>query len=395
MPRGTGRILLAWEGGAGRGHIVTLKTIAEALGDRFIYDAALCRMDHAAELAPLCELAFPGAALAVDRRRRLDAGDPKTATWGEFLGDLRFADLKFLVTQLQWWLTTIAARQSAMVIADMSPCALLAARIAGIPAVAVGTGYSVPPPGLGEFPILLPEHTRRIYPETELLGVVNQALAQFGSAPLARLPDIYAQAISLPRTIAQLDPYDGHRRQPLLPPLNEALPRPTVLGDEIFVYFSTSELDDAATLDALSSLGVPVRGFFPGIAAERAGRLAAAGVIVETAPVPVQAIGNRTRLMLHSGQHGSLCMGLGLGIAQVAFPQHLEHLLHARRAEALGTVEIAPRGADAATLRNLILAAYHDMPRHQAARDGSSTLYPDLFGDIVTLVRQAILPALH
>lgn len=394
MPRGTGRILLAWEGGAGRGHIVTLKTIAEALGDGFTYDAALCRMDHAAEIAPLCELAFQGANLWVNPERRRASGQVRTSTWGEFLGDLNFADPQFLTTQLKWWLDTIAARQSSMVIADMSPVALLAARVAGIPAVAIGTGYSVPPPGLGEFPILLPEFTGRIYTEAEMLTATNKALAQFGAAPLARFPEIYAKAISLPRTIPQLDPYNGRRTRPLLPPLNEALPRPGKLGDEIFIYFSTSELDDPALLEAVCTLGLPMRGYFPGLAAERAERLAAAGVVLEAGPVPVELIGERSRLMLHSGQHGSLCMGLGLGLVQVAFPQHLEHLFHARRAQALGTVDIAERDASAETLRDLIASAYRDTARHQRARDLSNELYPSLFGDIATLARQAILPAL-
>ncbi|MET0360442.1 MAG: hypothetical protein ABW048_01695, partial [Sphingobium sp.] len=60
------RILLAWESGAGRGHIVTLRTVAEALGPAFAYDAALCVIDHAGELAPLCEMVFPGARLFVN-----------------------------------------------------------------------------------------------------------------------------------------------------------------------------------------------------------------------------------------------------------------------------------------------------------------------------------------
>ena len=35
--------LLAWEDGSGRGHVVPLRTVAEAVRDRFSFDAALCR----------------------------------------------------------------------------------------------------------------------------------------------------------------------------------------------------------------------------------------------------------------------------------------------------------------------------------------------------------------
>jgi hypothetical protein len=395
MPRASARVLLAWEGGAGRGHIVTLKTIAEALGGDFIYDAALCRMDHADEIAPLCERTFRSAVLWDNNVRRRAAGNPRTASWGEFLGDLNFCDPQFLITQIGWWLATIRARQSALLIADFAPCALLAARIAGIPAVAVGTGYSAPPPGMAEFPALLAQSTTRIYREADLLAATNAALAHFGATPLACLSDIYGHALSMPRTIAELDPYFAARTTPLLPPLNQAVPRGEGGGDEIFIYFSTSERDDPALMQAIAGLGVPTRLFMPGIADDLAQSLASAGVMIERAPVPLPDIGRRSRLMLHAGQHGSLCMALGMGLVQIAFPQHLEHLYHARRAAELGAVDVIERNAmDAAGIRATILAAYHDRDRQAAARALSVRLQPGLFGDIHALVRQRILPLL-
>ncbi|UJW85189.1 hypothetical protein [Devosia sp. SL43] len=389
------RVLLAWEGGAGRGPIVTLKVVAEALGDACIYDAALCRMDHAAEIAPLCELAFPGAVLWHNETRRREAGNPKAATWGEFLGDLNFGDPQFLITQVGWWLTTIKARQSNLLVGDFSPVALLAARLAGIAAVAVGTGYSVPPADMDTFPVLIPEFATRIYDEATLVKTVNAALGHFGGLPLSRLPDIYAQALSMPRTIAALDPYVGLRSEMPLPPLNTALPRLEGGGDEIFIYFSTSERDDAELMAAILSLDVPVRIYMPGITVELASQLAAAGHVVERAAVAAEDIGRRSRLMLHAGQHGSLCLGLGLGLVQIAFPQHLEQLCHARAAEALGTVDIIEKNRlDSDGIRAAILRAYHDADRQQLARAVSDRLYPSLFGDIHALVRERILPLL-
>lgn len=391
----SGRVLLAWEGGAGRGHIVTLKILAEALGDAFIYDAALCRMDYAAEIAPLCDLVFPGARLWVNDARRAAAGRPRTATWGDFLGDLNFFDSQFLITQIGWWLETIKARQSRLLIADFAPAALLAARIAGIASVCVGTGYSAPPAGLDPYPVLIPEFAIRVHDEAQMLGAVNAAMTHFGAAPLRRLSDIYAHALSMPRTIPALDPYTQWRSEAVLPPLNEALPRPDGTGVEVFIYFSTTERDDPAIMAAIASLGVPARLYMPGVDDALAAELTAAGLIVERAPVPVEEIGRRSRLMLHSGQHGSLCMGLGLGLLQIAFPQHLEHLFHARRAQALGTLDIIEaRTLDADAIRGKILAAYHDRPRHALARAVAEDLYPSLFGDIHTLVRQRILPLL-
>ncbi|KQX34780.1 hypothetical protein ASD04_15415 [Devosia sp. Root436] len=395
MPRGTGRILLAWEGGAGRGHIVTLKTIAEALGDGFVFDAALCRMEHAGELAPLCELAFPSAYLGFDATRRQAAGNPNTATWAEFLGDLGFADSGRLIGQIEWWLAAIQARQSSLMVGDFSPIAMLAARIAGIPMAAVGTGYSTPPAGMDAFPVLLEEHTTRIYREADLLAAVNAAMQHFGQPGYARFSDIYGAAVSMPRTIAALDPYGPWRSQPLLPPLNEALPRGSHGGDEVFIYFSTDERNDPALMEAIAGLDLPTRLYMPGIGDELAGRLGAGGVIIEKSPVPLELIAERSRVMLHAGQHGSLCMALGLGLPQVAFPQHLEHLYHARRAAQRGTVTVFQRTErDVAAIRQSIRGVHADADLARRAILLSDELYPSLFGDIAALVRGRLLPLL-
>ena len=70
----TSRVMLAWEGGAGRGHISTLRSIAQALVGLAICDAAVNNMRHAAELAPDRDLVFPGSAFRIDKTRRTQGG---------------------------------------------------------------------------------------------------------------------------------------------------------------------------------------------------------------------------------------------------------------------------------------------------------------------------------
>ncbi|MBO9589339.1 hypothetical protein [Devosia sp.] len=387
------RILLAWEGGAGRGHVVTLRDIAEALGADAICDAALCRMEHAAELVPYCDSVFQGARLSTNRARREAAGDPQVATWGDFLGDLNFWNPQFLIAQIKWWLETIKARKSRLVIADFAPCAQLAALISGIPSVAVGTGYSVPPAGLDGFPVLLPEYAELVFAEDELLRAVNMALVHYGVKPLTRLSDIYAGSTAMPRTIAGLDPYRSMRQAPPLPPLSEKLPRPDGSGNEIFFYFPGDETENHALVDALIGLDLPMRAFIPGATAGVRELFAEAGVTVEARPVSFEAINRRSRLLLHSGQHGTLCMGLGMGIGQVAFPQHLEHLFHARRAGEMAPVRIVdPAAADADEISATIMEAYEIGGGDAAATE---KLRASLFGDAGAMARARILPLLQ
>ncbi|WP_297104051.1 hypothetical protein [uncultured Devosia sp.] len=391
----TKRVLLAWEGGAGRGHVVTLKVMAEALGPQHHYEAALCRMEHAAELSAVCDEVYPSAGLYLHAGPRKKLGWPRTANWADFLGDLVFAFPERLKVQFDWWIEVLRSRRIDLVIADFAPISMLAAKALDIPSVCVGTGYSAPPPGMKTFPILLPEYTTLVHDERHLLDNANALLAPFDIEPLKAFSDVYRASVSMPRTIRQLDPYDGLRSSPLLPPLNEAVPRGTGAGEDIFVYFSTAETAYAPLVDALCGLDLPVRAFLPGASLELLDRLGRAGVIVETAPVPVELIAQRSRLMLNAGQHGSLCMGLGLGIPQLTLPQHLEHLFHARRASDLGVAEIVPyRSWEAWQIIALAREMYFDPTRQSRARELADALYPDLFGDISGLVRERVEPLL-
>lgn len=392
---GRRRILLAWESGAGRGHIITLKTVAEALGSSFAYDAALCVMDHSAELEPLCELVFPGARLFVDGARRRGAGAPRTATWGEFMGDTGFCDLAFLKTQVAWWQDVFKARATDMVIADYSPCALMAAHSLGIPSVAVGTGYGIPPLGLESFPIFLPEFSERLYDEREMVAGINAALAPLGVPPLGHLSDVYRRSAELVRTLDVLDPYAAARTQPLLPPVADVAAPVDMPGDEIFVYFSTTELRDESLVEAMMTLGLPIRAFCPGIDPAIASGLKSAGIIMEDGPVPVADIARRSRLILHSGQHGILCLGLAAGLPQIAIPQHLEQLYHARRCEAIGTgvvIDHADRVPE--RLSDTIRRIYRDAEIGRHARHIASTLRDQFTVDAAQLIRSRLLPLL-
>ncbi|MGA9659697.1 MAG: nucleotide disphospho-sugar-binding domain-containing protein [Asticcacaulis sp.] len=387
------RILLAWESGAGRGHVVTLKTVAAALGDGFTYDAALCRMDHAGELAPLCELVFPAARLRYDRARR--EGPVRTATWGEFLGDSGFRDAAFLARQVGWWKETLMARRSDLVIADYAPCAMLAAQSLGIPAIITGTGYGIVAEGLTTFHVFLPEYTERLYDEAEMTQGINAALKPLGVPELGCMPDIYRRQGELVRTLDMLDPYAGMRAQPLLPPVADIGAVSGGNGDEVFCYFSTSELKDPGVLEAICTLGLPRRAFCPGLDPVVAGQLVAAGVQLENRPVPVDLIAQRSRLMIHSGQHGILSLGLAAGVPQVAIPQHLEQLYHARRCEEQGcayVVTISDRSSD--SVRKIIQNRYEDVEFHQAARQVAARIRPQFGVDPVALIHERIGPLL-
>lgn len=390
----TQRVLLAWEGGAGRGHISTLRNIALALQGQATCDAAVNSTLHAGELAPFCDLVFHGSSLVIDKQRRTVGGLEPICSWADHLGDLGFADADFLIGRIGWWIQAIRARAANVVVADFAPVATLAARVLGLGSVVIGTGYLAPPPGLEQFPQLAPHLSLPHYHEDQLLDAVNAALAHFGAAPLLRFSDIYQCDVFLPQTIAALDPYAGQRAAAYLAPVDQGVPL-AGQGDEIFGYFSTDEHRDEALLEALRRLGPLLRLHMPGLSNDQRSVLAGAGVMQQQGPAPLDVLAARTRLSLNAGQHGTLCMALALGLPQLAIPRHLEHAYHAQRGRDLGCVDIIQRRErDPAAIHGGIMAAYETSQRRQHARDVAHHHRDQLCGPLQETLRRRLAPLL-
>jgi UDP:flavonoid glycosyltransferase YjiC (YdhE family) len=355
------RVLLANEFGSGRGHVVSLLRAAQALGPGFVFEAALCRRAFQEELAPLNAVIHDGPHLAYRPRGRTGPDAVLTATWGEFLGDRGFDRPERLRDVLGWWHQVIASRRIDLVIADYAPLALMAARALGVPSVATGQGYGLPPDHLPVFPVLHGSGERRLHDEARLLDNVNRAAAGIGLPPLRGLPEVYRATRPMVRSLPLLDPYAEHRRHPHVMPEVDISSDIANSGDEVFVYFSTRELTDPEVVAALADLPLPRRGFLPLAPPEVSARLAASGMILEPAPIPVDLIARRSRLVLNAGQHGILCLGLFAGLPQVALPQHLEQDFHARRAEAAGVARVLPfRDRTRDRIVESIVAAWSD-----------------------------------
>jgi len=383
--------MLAWEGGAGRGHVVTLARVARALSGFVPCDASLGWMDHAAEIAPWCESVFPGVKLPYNAQARTDRAAPASSTWAEWLFDCSFADGPKMATRVGWWLDTLARRQTTLVIGDYAPCALMAARIAGIPALAIGTGYAIPPAGLASFPVFLPEYPEREADEDALVASLNTALGPLGLPSLVHLPDVYARSGEVVRTLEILDPYRDQRTGAYLPPVADYGGVTAGDGDTAFCYFSTTELAHEGLVEALATCGLPLRGYLPGAPNGVRERLAASGMRIESAPLPVSEIAATARIICNSGQHGMVCLGLAAGIQQVCLPQHMEQLYVARQAETAGVARVIwPIKAPAETIREVLQAAWADAQSQQTARELAHALAPSFVQDDGAVLRETL-----
>jgi UDP:flavonoid glycosyltransferase YjiC (YdhE family) len=382
--------LLAWEGGSGRGHVVPLRTVAEAVRDRFTFDAALCKLDFKDEFSGLCE-PVQGPWLPFSDEYRKARGNPVTATWGELMGDSGFRRPEILRESIGWWQGVMRECDISLLIADYAPCALLAARGLGIPSVSIGAGYWTPPPNMETFPVLLPRYSTRIYDEAEIVDTINSVVPEFDIPRLERLSEIYACTDQLVFTLEMLDPYTEWRTQPLLPPIIGGTTEPASGGDEIFIYFSTTEKSDPGLMEAIGSLGVPVRAFIPGIDDTVAEDLTRRGVHVERSAVPVDLVGKRSRLMVNAAQHGTLCLGLASGLPHVAVPQQREQQYNAEAVERCGVlVNVDKADRDAERFRSIVLDAYENASMARRAKDLAEDLRPHFQANQRKLIRRRI-----
>lgn len=368
-----------------------LRMVAEAVRDRFLFDAVLCNLNFKDELAGLCD-PLQGPWLPFFGEHRKARGNPVISTRGELLGDYGFRRPEILRKSIGWLQGVMREWDISLVIADNAPCALLAARGLGIPSVWIGTGYSTPPPVMDTFPVLLPRHSTRVHDEAEIVETINSVAPEFGIPRLERLPEVYACTDQLVFTLEMLDPYTKWRSQPLLPPIMGGVVEPASGGEEIFVYFSTTEQSNPALMEAIGRLGAAqVRAFIPLIDDKAAADLTRRGVLLEQSPVPVELIAQRSRLLVNAAQHGTVCLGLAAGRPQVSVPQQLEQQYNAEAVGRSGILKsIDKETSDVEQFRSIILDAYEDAALVRRARDWADDLRPHFQANRRKLIRRRI-----
>lgn len=318
------RVLLGWELGANRGHIVRLAEIARALIARgHDVHAALQTVDGVAEAFPEGVTIWQGPVwprLIVNAAR---TSGPPVATMGDILARLGLDSADAFAGLIRAWDSILGAVQPDVVLADFAP-ALLRAAHRRVPTLAIGTGFERAPDKLAQFPSL--SGAAPVYAETELLGQVNNALARTGRTAIAALPALFAADRALVASFSEIDCYVDAREDIRVSPSIGAPPPPISegRGDEVFVYGFEAIMADAALWDGLAKSKLPVRVHVPKATHELRNRLVALGLAFEPDPVPLDDIMARSRLIVSHGGLGIVSAALLGGVPQVITHYDLE-----------------------------------------------------------------------
>ncbi|WP_298194531.1 glycosyl transferase-like UDP-glucuronosyltransferase [Novosphingobium sp.] len=323
-------ILLGWELGGNSGHVRRLAGLARRLlaqGHTLTLavqrpDALRVARDLEGRVAIRQAPVWPGLWRHGGAQ---PAGSP--ASFGDVLGNLGLTDSGVAEYLLRAWDGLLADAGPALVVGDFAPLLLLAAR-GRIPRVAVGTGFTVPPADGPSFPAFVPGTAPR-FDEAQLLAVAERALEHLRWPALERLPALMGAEAALPGVFDLLDPYQGRRSEPLLPPFLSRDPGLAGEGDAVFAYLpglSTGSVAAEALL-AAARAGLKVGLHAPGMADADAAALAGGGVGLLAQPLPMDAITRQARVLVCAGGQGMVSAALAAGLPLVVAPGSIEQEL--------------------------------------------------------------------
>lgn len=219
------RILFAWEMGAHLGHLardLPLARDCRAAGCEVLFAAHDLRA-----AAPL--LGVEGfSLLPAPRPQRSFERRPPPFNFADLLMHEGYGPADALGPALDAWRGLLQVVQPALVVYNHAPGALLAAHVAGLPVLLLGTAFEIPPKET-PLPSLRPwepmPETLRHGAERAWIDAVNPQLRARGATPLRRMADLYDPAHVHLTTFAGLDVFGPRSDTHYLGPVY-ALPTP-------------------------------------------------------------------------------------------------------------------------------------------------------------------------
>ena len=324
----TQRVLLGWEFGGGFGHIVRLQGIAKRIQEHLSCDLLFAL--YSPERGQRAGLLMEQVIAAPHPKRNPSAEKPKSRdSYGEFASEGLMIDEGAFAFRLAGWDKIVRDFNPHLIIADYSPGLSLYAR-GRWPVLAIGNGYTLPPPE----PEFFPPATRRNRPvygsDPEIIGWLNSDLVRIGAKPIERLPQLNEATAYGLMTMPIFDPYHAIRQQEYLgAEIPGGAPIPQKASDGAIIYFhERAQLDDVV-VNGLKQLKIDAAVYF-GLST-RSVKRKLNGSRVKVADVPF-VLGKDMpgkSVAVHRGGLGFTAAALMAGVPQVVVFENDETQLNA------------------------------------------------------------------
>lgn len=262
----------------------------------------------------------------------------------DLLAGQGWGDATSLWGLVQAWCNLMRLFRSEVVVLDYAPTALLASRVQGIPTVAIGTGFELPPsveplPPFPGFSGATTEAAGRV--EFEVLVQVNKVLEVLAMPRARSLAQVLAAGRSFFTTFAELDHYGARDDADYVGPINElgeygAFEWPTDSARKIFAYLRADTPSLSSILQSLAQCGRPVVCYAPGVPQTLLEVFRGPTFAFSDRPILLSGLLQRIDLCVSYSPAGLVTAGLLSGVPQLLSPAHIEAQLTAHRVELLG-----------------------------------------------------------
>ncbi len=364
------RIAFAWEFGGEFGHAISCAMLARSLEAKGHTIAFMFRELHQLASLPGCDHYDVFQAPVSPR-----AGEnmPAPASMADILLGCGYDDARALTGLAAGWRALFQRWQADLVVADYAPTALLAARLANLPRVTFGNGFSIPPrlSPLPPFRYDAPIDPRTLAAaDARALASVNAALANLGGAPLATLAQLFEADEHFLCTFPEIDQYGARPTSAYWGPrfsidTGVEVRWPYGDGKRVIVYVRDSLPQLDALIEALAASRYRVAAFIPGLTPERRERLRSARRVVAEHPMRLKPLLESCDLFVSHG--GNVAPGaLMAGVPQLLFPTQYEQYLTAVRMEQVGSGLWLRQGGSGAEVAPALARVLNE-PRFAAA----------------------------
>ncbi len=330
-------IIFCWEYGAGLGHISALHTLALRLKAKKLKCILVTpEGSHVPEKFNSFDeiIKFPNA---LGLAGLVTGNSGQIVSYNSAISSFGFGDSRFIFTRLKLWQNLFEDVKPAMVIADYAPTALTCARMLGIPTVAMGNGYTLPPVNICTYPKFVNQDDP--VDAVALLNSINQALSLAGLNKLSALPDLFKADIHACFTNPDLDPF-GKVREPKAAGPILAAPVPDFSKSRparSFIYLTHCKPEVATLMvDAALQLDRPVDIYALTMTEAQQRKVQDTNVTFLQTLQSMDTICSNYDLVAHLGGHNLMVELLEAGMKQVVFPIDIEKVLYAQKMENLG-----------------------------------------------------------
>ena len=202
------RVLLAWELGGGYGHLHRFMPIV----DRLVTEG--CEVVLAVQSLETYDALFRDRGLYPVAAPVLQAATRpvRIESWADLAFNAGYTTADAVLHMVTVWSAILRDHAIDLVVAEFAPGAVLAARAVGLPSLAIGGGWILPPPARPLPAIRFwqpPMDEALAQSEARLLDVVNAALRSMGTKPLANLGTLFEPQDCCLCSLPEVDHYAG------------------------------------------------------------------------------------------------------------------------------------------------------------------------------------------